>query len=187
MMKHLIPVACFMLALASVTRADGVPPLPDNATSLRLPPTDAPHGPTTNGLTLALWTEKNEYELNTRMNVWIILSNTNRSSSGRIVPYDPAIHKDDYLIITDEDWKQTKIKGDHPCDGPVGLGFEGGVSSWLHVKVRRPGIYKMQWKIGAMESNVIEIKVTASRTKTEGKAQPVTPPYSEPAVRSPQW
>ena len=48
------------------------------------------------------------------MNVWIILSNTNKDSSGRIIPYDPAIHEDDYLIITDQDEKQTKIKGEHP-------------------------------------------------------------------------
>ncbi len=165
MMKHFVTVACCVLLLVSVAWADDVPPMPGNATSLKLPPTDAPHGPTTNGLTLALWAEKPEYELNSRMNVWIHLSNTNKESSGRIIPYDPTIHKDDYLIIADQDGNQTKIKGEHPCDGPVGLGFEGGISAWLHEKIRRPGVYTLQWKIGAMESNVIRVKVVRPTQK----------------------
>ena len=171
-MKHVVSIACITFVLISATMADDVPPLPGNATSLKLPPTDGPHGPTTNGLTLALWTEKPEYELNSRMNVRIILSNTNKDSSGRIIPYDPALHKDDYLTITTEDGSQMKIKGEHPCDGPIGLGFEGGISEWLHQKIRRPGVYKLQWLIGAMESNVIKIKVVWPTAEGQRKAQP---------------
>lgn len=185
-MKYFFHIAYFMLLLVSVTRAGDVPPLPGEATALRLPPADIPHGPTRDGLTLALWTEKPEYELNTRMNVWIILSNTNRDSSGRIVPYDPAMHKEDYLIITDDNGKQIKIKGEHPCDGPVGVGCEGGVSAQLHEKIRQSGVYQLRWRIGVMESNVIEIRITSPGTKNEGDAQPTTPPYSESAARSPQ-
>lgn len=148
------------LAVASAF-AQAIPPLPGKVTELREPPADAPHGKTTNGLHLGLWCEKDTYELNSRINAWVILSNTNKNSSGRIIPYDPAIHKDDYLIITDEGGNQVKIKGEHPFDGPVGLGFQGGISGQLHEKIRHSGAYRLQWKIGTMESNVIGIRVTA--------------------------
>lgn len=172
MMKYLALIACVSFMLVSCGNTEDIPPLPGNATALRLPPVDVPHGPATNGLTLALWTEKPEYELNSRMNMWIILSNTNKAASGRIIPYDPAIHKDDYLIITDQDGKQTQIKGEHPCDGPVGLGFQGGISAWLHEKIRRPGAYGLLWRIGTMESNKIEIKVVPPQPEAKKKAQP---------------
>ena len=125
-----------LLAVASAF-AQTVPPLLGKATELREPPADAPHGKTINGLHLGLWCEKDTYELNSRINAWIILSNTNKNPSGGIIPYDPAIHKDDSLIITDEDGNQVKIKCGHPCDGPVGRGFQGGISDQLHEKIIR--------------------------------------------------
>ena len=159
MMRDLFIIACILFMIASHGTAADIPPLPGNVTSLREPPMAVPHGTASNSLTLSLWSEKLTYELNSRMNVWIILSNSNKDASGRTIPYDPAIHKYDCLIITDEDGKQTKIKGGQPIDGPVGLGFKGGISAKLHENIRRPGVYKLKWTIGAIESNVIEIKV----------------------------
>jgi HEAT repeat protein len=148
---------------ASQAAKSGIPPLSGDVRSLREPPVVYPHGPVVDGLSLGLWSEKETYELNSRMNVWAILSNTRRDKAGGRIPYDPAIHKDDYLVITDADGREMKLKGEHPIDGPVGLGFEGGLSQELHDNIRRPGTYKLQWKIGAMESNVIEIRVVPAR------------------------
>ena len=165
MMKSLLLIGCFLFLLVSLGMTADIPPLSGNVNKLREPPIDAPHGPATNGLTLGLWSEKPTYELNSRMNVWIILSNSNKDASSRIIPYDPAIHKDDYLTIRAEDGSQMKIKGEHSGDGPIGLGFEGGISGQLHEKIRRPGVYRLQWKIGTMASNVIEIKVEPPKPK----------------------
>jgi hypothetical protein len=171
MMKTLLAIACVLFLLVSLGMAADIPSLSGNVNELSEPPFNTPHGPATNGLTLGLWSEKPAYELNSRMNVWIILSNTNKDSSGRIIPYDPAIHKDDYLTITTEDGSQMKIKGDHPSDGPIGWGFAGGISAQLHAKIRRPGVYTLQWKIGAMESNVIKIEVVRPTSEGQRKAQ----------------
>lgn len=120
---------------------------------------DKPHGPTSNGLTLALCSAKPSYELNAQMDAWIVLSNTNRDASGRAIPYDAAIHKDDYLILTDEDGKETKITFTYIPGQFVGFDFRRDISAQLHKDIRRQGRYKLQSKIGALESNVVEIKV----------------------------
>jgi hypothetical protein len=133
---------------------------------------DRPHGPTSHGITLALSSEKPAYEINSEMNAWSVLSNTNKDASGRTIPYDPAIHKDDYLIITDEDGKETKINFTYIPGQFAGFDFRRDISAQLHSSIRRPGTYKLQSKIGAMESNVIEIKVVPAKSETQGKAQP---------------
>jgi hypothetical protein len=143
----------------TVSRA--VFPLPGDVRSLREPPENAAHGPIVDGLSLGIWSEKQKYILNTMMNVWQILTNTRRDSSGRRMPYDIGIHDQDFLLVTDANGKTTKIKGSHPGDGMQGMGFAGGISGILHRHIRLPGTYTLQWKVGKLESNVVTIEVAA--------------------------
>jgi hypothetical protein len=131
----------------------------DNIATPREPPINAPHGGSGNGLTLGIWSEADTYELNARMNVWIILSNTNKDTSGRPIPYNPTIHTNDDLLITDSQTNLTKISTRLASDGPVGLGFESCISSQLHDHLLHPGLYTLQWKIGKLESNVITLRI----------------------------
>jgi hypothetical protein len=106
------------------------------------------------------------------MNAWIVLSNINKDTSGRAIPYDPAMHKDDYLIITDEDGKETKVVFTYIPGEFVGFDFRRNISAQLHNSIRHLGTYKLQSKIGTMESNVIEIKVLLPKSETQVKTSP---------------
>lgn len=136
-----------------------IPPLEGNVKSLQEPPQTAPHGPAVDGLSLGIWSEKPSYTLHTRMNVWKILANEKRDSSGNIIPYDERIHDVDYLLITDSEGNVRRVQGTRPLDGPVGLGFMGGISDILHEQIQKSGTYRLQWKMGRLESNVVEIRV----------------------------
>lgn len=161
-----------LVLAAEPARAQGLPHQED-AVRLRQPPEDAPHGPAIGGLSLGIWSEKQTYGLNARMNVWKILANTDKDAAGRTRPYDQAILKDDCLTITDSAGKQTTIRDNHDVwDGPVGCGFAESIFTMLQEQLRHPGVYRLQWKIGRLESNMIEIRVLPAVPAAPGKAQP---------------
>ncbi len=134
----------------------------DFANHLNEPPIETtwPHGKSLDGLTLGLWSENDSYALNTPMNIWEIFSNENHNNAGHMMAYNRAFHDDDHLLITDSEGNVRRIKGAFPSDGPVDLGFEGGISGILHQEIRRAGVYTLQWKSGKLESNVIKFTVT---------------------------
>jgi len=133
----------------------------DNIAIPREPPIDAPHGRSINGLTLGLWSEADTYEVNTNMNVWITLSNTNKDAAGRTIPYDPTIHTNAILILSGPQTNTIRMYNTLPFDGPIGFGFQSGIGQEIHDHLRRPGMYTLQWKIGELESNVITLRIVA--------------------------
>jgi hypothetical protein len=138
-----------------------VPPLAGDVRSLIEPPPDAPHGLVVEGLSLGLWSEKRKYTLNSRINVWEILSNRNRDDKGRVIPYDESVvYTDKHFLITDPDGVIIRpAEFTAPGEGWSGFGFAGGMSGLLHRYIRRPGTYTIQAKTWKLESNIITIEV----------------------------
>jgi hypothetical protein len=104
------------------------------------------------GIRIGLLSEKPAYRLNHRINVWCAFE------TERTLTEFGAV-RDNFLFITHPDGTITKETGVWPCDGPPGASWGGGMSDLLHRVIRKPGSYKLQWKIGALESKVVTFTI----------------------------
>ena len=104
------------------------------------------------GVRIGLSKPKDVYHLNHRINIWMAYECEE--------PLPKGFHwKTDDVALTHPDGTVSHFRGDTRIDvleGPGGLGsWGGGMSDTLHNYVRKPGLYKMQWKLGDLESGAI--------------------------------
>ena len=105
-----------------------------------------------NGMRIGLSSESPTYRLNHRINVWCAFE-TERTLT------DFGLVRDDFIFITHPDGTISKESGAWPSDGPPGASWSGGMSDQLHRVIRKPGVYKLQWKVGALESSVVTFTI----------------------------
>lgn len=111
-------------------------------------------GPRKHGIRIGFSKPKEIYQLNHHINIWIAYE-----VAGPL----PKHFKlgEDTIILTHPDGSVSKFPGDGRIDGPVGpeWSWAGGMSGQLHYYCRTTGVYKMQWKLGDIESAVISWRV----------------------------
>jgi len=106
------------------------------------------------GIRIGFSKPNESYRLNHRINIWIA------QESALPLPKDYHLGED-IVILTHPDGSVSKFPGDTHIDGPPGhlMNWFGGMSDNLHYYCRTTGVYKMQWKIGDIESPEISWRV----------------------------
>ncbi len=106
------------------------------------------------GIRIGFSKPKESYRLNHRINIWIA------QESALPLPKDFHLGED-IVILTHPDGSASKFPGENHKDGPPGrlMNWTGGMSDLLHCYCRTTGVYKMQWKIGDIESLVVSWRV----------------------------
>jgi len=106
------------------------------------------------GIRIGFSQPKESYRLNHRINIWIMYETAG--------PLPKGYHLgEDIVTLTHPDGSVSKFPGDSRIDvmgGPEMTWF-GGMSDQLHYYCRTTGVYKMQWKLGDIESAVISWRV----------------------------
>ena len=138
---------------------ESLPPIKGDIRTVRGPTTPYAFGSAVNGLSIAIWNESAEYRLNHRINVWTCLQTATPNPKGRSLMVDDPLFKNSFLFVTFPDGSVSKVGLGGPIDGFPGSGFSGGVSDHLHRVIRKPGTYKVQWKIGRLESGIVSFTV----------------------------
>jgi len=101
------------------------------------------YGQTEDGLSLGIWNQRPEYQLNHQINVWISLRN---GSTKGLTPDDPRFSNGWLYVTTPRGWIAAVAVG--APNVPAAAGAAIGVSEHLHSMIREPGIYSVQWKAG---------------------------------------
>ncbi len=102
------------------------------------------------GIRIGFSRPNESYRLNHRINIWIMYEVHDSLPKGYHLG-------EDTVFLTHPDGAVSKFPGDTRIDvlgGPEMTWF-GDISGKLHYYCRTPGVYKMQWKIGEVESAVI--------------------------------
>lgn len=156
-------ICTLMLTGCPLAEADTpVPPIQGDVSELRVPKS-LHYGWPSNGLRLGIWSERANYFLNHRINVWIgITTGSDRPISHSLMA-DDILFKDSFLFVTLPDGKVVKLRESGTIDGSPGLGWMGGASGELHKVIRKPGRYRVEWRIGKLRSPVVGFTITRSR------------------------
>jgi hypothetical protein len=155
----------FVLTVAALQGAFAddlpLPSVKGNILTLREPNPNTPFafGSRIDGLRLGIWSEGTNYVLNHRINIWVKLQTEKPNPFEHSLMAGDPLFKDSFLWVTMPDGTLTKVGIGGPTDGSLGGGWSGGVSDQLHRIIRKPGDYRVQWKIGGLESGVVSFKV----------------------------
>lgn len=131
------------------TPATPVPAVIGNAPKVQPPETSFAWGTAVDGMSLGVWSEKSEYRLNNRINVWVSL----RSAEG--APVDGALASESDVFVSTPRGGMTAF-GFWPRVRVAGSGFTVELSDAMHTLIREPGTYSIQWKIGRPKAALVD-------------------------------
>ena len=154
-------VVLLMIVLAAVAFAvepdSKIPPLIGKLPMESDGPTQ--FGVRKHGVRIGFTKPKASYRLNHRINIWIAYDMDDpkaKEETPKAFPFGI-----DIVTLTHPDGSVSTFSGDNHIDGPPSgtCSWAGGLSDYLHEMVRKPGVYKIQWKYGDLESQVISFRI----------------------------
>lgn len=131
------------------TPAAPVPAVAGSASDRTPPDTAFAWGATVDGLSLGVASERPEYRLNNRINVWVSL----RSADG--APVDGSLARQSDVFISTPQGGMTAF-GFWPPVRVMDEGFTVELSDAMHNLIREPGTYTIQWKIGRPNGALVD-------------------------------
>lgn len=134
--------------------AETPPPTIEGIHAPREPDETIRFGAPVDGISLGVWSGSARYRPDQPVNVWISLRTAKPNPAGHSLMSDDPLFRESFLFVTLPDGDVSKVRVGGPIDGAVGWNWSGCVSEKLKNIVRKPGVYKVQWKIGRLKSGV---------------------------------
>jgi len=149
---HFLLLCLVFLTMRSLGEEAKVPPVIGKTPEESDGPTQ--FGERKHGIRIGFSKPKETYRLNHRINIWLTYEIAGHLPEGYHLGADT-------VVLTHPDGSVSKFPGDTRIDGPPGpeVNWLGGMSDCLHGYCRTFGVYKMQWKVGDIESAVVSWRV----------------------------